>query len=183
MRHSRTLFGSAIFLASFLLFLVDPMAAKQLLPLFGGSAAVWITCLVFFQTMLLVAYLYAHWLTKHSAASLKTPRRSLHFLLLTVAFASVILFAFPVLAPAHSSDHPFLAIFAALSLSVGLPFLALGATSPLLQVSLAHLENAPAPYRLFALSNLASLLALGLYPTAIEPHLTLHSQRLLWACG
>ena len=182
MHYSRTLFGSAIFLASFLLFLVEPMAAKQLLPIFGGSAAVWITCLVFFQTALLVAYLYAHWLSRNDHQA-RPVRMNLHLCLLSVALASAVLFAFAKLTQTNSQTHPFLAIFTALSLSVGLPFLALGATSPLLQVWLARLEKGPIPYRLFALSNLASLLALGLYPTVIEPHLTLHSQRILWACG
>ena len=74
----RLLFGGAIFLASFLLFLVEPIAAKQLLPILGGSAAVWITCLVFFQTALLLAYLYAHWLSRRAAWSL-------HFVLLGLA--------------------------------------------------------------------------------------------------
>jgi len=75
---SRLLFGSAVFLASFLLFLVEPIAAKQLLPFLGGSAAVWITCLVFFQTALLLAYLYAHWLARR-------PQWSLHYIRLVAA--------------------------------------------------------------------------------------------------
>ena len=83
MTRLRVLFGGAVFLASFLLFLVEPIAAKQLLPMLGGSAAVWITCLVFFQTALLVAYLYAHWLARRS-------RWNLHFALLLIAAASAI---------------------------------------------------------------------------------------------
>ena len=115
MHYSRTLFGSAIFLASFLLFLVEPMAAKQLLPIFGGSAAVWITCLVFFQTALLVAYLYAHWLSRNDHQA-RPVRMNLHFCLLAVAFASAVLFAFAKLTQTNSQTHPFLAIFTALSL-------------------------------------------------------------------
>ena len=172
----RWLFGSSVFLGSFLLFLVEPIAAKQLLPVFGGSAAVWITCLVFFQTALLVAYLYAHWLAHRS-------RWSLHFVLLLLAAASAIAWSTHAIELSSAAQHPISSIFAALSLTIGLPFLMLGATSPLLQVWLARLEARGIPYRLFALSNLASLLALALYPTLIEPHFTLKTQRLVWCCG
>ena len=181
---SRFLFGCVVFLASFLLFLVEPIAAKQLLPIFGGSAAVWLTCLVFFQTALLCAYLYAHWLTRR-------PQWTFHFTLLLVAAAAAIVWAFHWLDNGHAtsqasnyaSGHPVLAIFSALSVSIGLPFLMLGATSPLLQVWLARIETGGIPYRLFALSNLASLLALAAYPTLIEPNLTLRVQRVAWCCG
>jgi len=182
MSHSRLLFSCAIFLASFLLFLVEPMAAKQLLPIFGGSATIWITCLVFFQTALLCAYLYAHWLTQRSL-SLKSPHWSLHLFLLLLAAAAAILWATRTIGQSNPLGHPFLAIFAALAISIGLPFLMLGATSPLLQVWLARVETSRIPYHLFALSNLASLLALGLYPTLIEPRFTLRAQRLAWCCG
>jgi len=176
MTRLRLLFGSAIFLGSFLLFLVEPIAAKQLLPALGGSAAVWITCLVFFQTALLLAYLYAHWLAQRSFWNL-------HFLLLGLASASAFAWAFHTADLSAASQHPVSAIFVALALSIGLPFLALGATSPLLQVWLARLETGAIPYRLFALSNLASLLALALYPSLLEPHFTLKAQRLTWSCG
>src|SRR5580704_17425964 len=92
MTRFRWLFGCADFLASFLLFLVEPMAAKQLLPIFGGSAAICITCLVFFQTALLCAYLYAHWLTQRSSSP-KSPHRSIHLFLLLLAAAAAILWA------------------------------------------------------------------------------------------
>jgi len=174
MKFSRGLFGGAVFLASFLLFLVEPIAAKQLLPIFGGSAAVWITCLVFFQTALLVAYLYAHWLAQCS-------RWMLHLSLLALATGSAIVWAIRTVS--LTSTNPVSSIFAALGISIGLPFLMLGATSPLLQVWLARIEARGIPYRLFALSNLASLLALALYPTLVEPQLTLRAQRLVWCCG
>jgi hypothetical protein len=176
MTRLRVLFGGAVFLGSFLLFLVEPIAAKQLLPVFGGSAAVWITCLVFFQMALLVGYLYAHWLARRS-------HWVLHFAMLLLAAASAIMWATQTLDLSRASQHPVSSIFAALGLSIGLPFLMLGATSPLLQVWLARLETRGIPYRLFALSNLASLLALALYPTVIEPHFTLRAQRLIWCCG
>jgi hypothetical protein len=176
MTSSRFLFGSAVFLGSFLLFLIEPMAAKQLVPVFGGSAAVWITCLVFFQAALLVAYLYAHWLANR-------PRWTLHLVLLCLAVASAVVWTTQKIDLSHASNHPIHSIFAALGISIGLPSLMLGATSPLLQVWLARIETGGIPYRLYALSNLASLLALAAYPSLIEPNLTLHAQRLLWLCG
>jgi SAM-dependent methyltransferase len=175
MTRLRWLFGSAVFLASFLLFLVEPMAARQLLPVFGGSAAVWITCLVFFQTALLFAYFYAHWLARH-------PRWRVHLYVLALASAAAVAWAWP--GELHAwAEHPVLAIFAALGRAIGLPFLMLGATSPLLQAWMARMEAGAVPYRLFALSNLASLLALAAYPAVIEPHMTLAAQRVGWGCG
>jgi hypothetical protein len=174
--NSRILFGGTVFLASFLLFLVEPIAAKQLLPVLGGSAAVWITCLVFFQTALLCGYAYAHWLTRHA-------RWNRSLILLALATVSSIVWAARSVGSGSEAQHPFTAIFLALGLSIGLPFLVLGATSPLLQVWWSRVETGGIPYKLYALSNLASLLALGLYPTVIEPHLSLHAQRAGWCCG
>jgi hypothetical protein len=172
----RLLFSATIFLASFLLFLVEPIAAKQLLPFLGGSAAVWITCLVFFQTALLLAYLYAHWLARH-------PRPHLHLVLLLAAFGLAAFWAFGGIDLASGPSHPVATVFLALGVWIGLPFLALGATSPLLQVWWSRVEQTAIPYRLFALSNLASLLALAAYPTLVEPRITLHAQRIVWFCG
>lgn len=174
--RTRLLFAAAIFLASFLLFLVEPMAAKQLLPYLGGSAAVWITCLVFFQTALLAAYAYAHGLTRR-------PRLALHLGVLIAALALAIYWAFGGMDLSNGSAHPVATIFVALSLWIGLPFLALGATSPLLQVWWSQVEHSAIPYKLFALSNLASLLALAAYPTLIEPYFTLRTQRVGWLFG
>jgi hypothetical protein len=176
MNRSRILFGTAVFLASFLLFLVEPMAAKQLLPALGGSAAVWITCLVFFQTALLVAYSYAHWLSRK-------PRWVLHFGLLIAALALAFYWTFGGLDLANGRSHPVATIFLALAVWIGLPFLALGTASPLLQVWWSQVEGQGVPYKLFALSNLASLLALAAYPTLIEPNFALRTQRIGWLCG
>lgn len=176
MSHLRALFAGAVFLAAFLLFLVEPIVAKQLLPVLGGSASVWITCLVFFQTALLVGYLYAHWLAQR-------PHRGIHLALLVVATASSVLWAARPLARAGGSQHPIFTVFAALSLAIGFPFLALAATSPLIQVWWSRAQSTGVPYRLYALSNLASLLALACYPSLIEPHLTLTAQRIAWCCG
>lgn len=176
MRRLRFGFAVAVFLGSFLLFLVEPIAAKQLLPVLGGSAAVWITCLVFFQAALLAAYLYAHWAAHHK-------QRLIYLLLIILAIVSACSWASDASSGRDPSGHPVLAVFAALGLSIGLPFLVLGTTSPLMQVWWARNEGGAIPYRLYALSNLASLLALGLYPTVIEPSLTLHAQRLTWTAG
>ncbi len=169
---TQPLYACAIFLSSLLLFLIEPIAAKQLLPTFGGSSAVWMTCLVFFQTTLLIGYLYAHRLTTS---------RSTHLVALAVAVL-LCLATFGITFPVDPT-HPVRAIFLTLASTIGVPFLLLASTSPLLQVWLARATSGPVPYRLFALSNLGSLLALFLYPTLIEPHLTLHHQRILWTIG
>src|ERR1700709_1270718 len=104
MNSLRILYGITIFLSAFLLFLVEPMAAKALLPILGGSSAVWITCLVFFQTMLLAGYLYAHWLSRGG------PKRRLFHLSLLVAAITLLTLAQRI-TPSGSSAHPILTIF------------------------------------------------------------------------
>src|ERR1700759_2640765 len=112
MSVSRLLYGTTIFLGAFLLFLVEPMAAKQLLPVLGGSSAVWLTCLVFFQTTLLLGYLYAHWITRCQAT---TWRR--HVYLVTLATAVLLLIAQRIhsIEFGHNSDHPVTTIFTTLA--------------------------------------------------------------------
>src|ERR1700679_2306263 len=180
MPASRLLYGVTVFLGAFLLSLVEPMAAKQLLPVLGGSSAVWLTCLVFFQTTLLLGYLYAHWLTR---AAFDGWPRGIYLALL--AAAAVLLAAQTVHHPNldRGADHPVTTIFLALTLTIGLPFLLLASTSPLLQVLFARQEGGKIPYRLFPLSNAGSLLALIAYPTLVEPNLTLRLQRVLWSVG
>jgi hypothetical protein len=176
MNHLRFLFATVVFLASFLLFVVEPIAGRQLLPILGGSAAVWITCLVFFQAALLIGYLYAHWLARR-------PSLLTHPALLLLAVAAAVLWVLRSSIVGEGTVHPILTVFSVLSLSIGLPFLVLSATSPLLQVWWARADTGKIPYRLYALSNLGSLLALALYPSVIEPWLTLHAQRTIWCCG
>ena len=176
MRGSRWLFATAIFLGAFLLFLVEPIAAKQLVPVLGGSASVWVTCLVFFQTALLCAYLYAHWMSRR-------PHWPLYFGLLIAGLATAIGWCLRSLVFEGGSNHPILAVFAVLTTTVGLPFLILGTTSPLMQVWWSRIHESAVPYRLFALSNFASLLALASFPTVLEPHLTLRAQRVAWCFG
>jgi len=178
MSSSRLLYGTTAFLSAFLLFLVEPMAAKRLLPILGGSSAVWLTCLVFFQTTLLLGYLYAHWFNRRA---LTRGRQGLHIALLAAAAATLLLPT--VLNSVNAPSRPVTTIFITLATTIGLPFLLLASTSPLLQVWLARREEGPVWYRLFALSNAGSLLALLAYPTLVEPHLTLNLQRSLWGIG
>lgn len=180
MKHIAWLVSTSICLASFLLFLVEPMAAKELLPALGGSAAVWITCLVFFQTTLLVGYAYAHW----AATSPRVTRaNAVHVGLLVLATLAAIGWALRPVRFAGTVAHPILHLLGALTLSIGLPFAMLASTSTLLQGWLAQSSRGVLPYRLYALSNAASLLALALYPAVIEPHLSLHAQRVGWAAA
>ena len=178
MSSSRLFYGTTAFLSAFLLFLVEPMAAKRLLPTLGGSSAVWLTCLVFFQTTLLLGYLYAHWLNR---SPFTRSRQSLHVALLVAAAATLAVPTF--LKSINGTTHPVTTIFTTLATTIGMPFLLLASTSPLLQVWLARREEGPVWYRLFALSNVGSLLALLAYPTLIEPHFTLKLQSSLWAVG
>jgi hypothetical protein len=180
MSASRLLYGTTVFLGAFLLFLVEPMAAKQLLPTLGGSSAVWLTCLVFFQVTLLLGYLYTHWITRCRAS-----RWRQHVYLVTLVAAIVVLVAQRISPAALNPrpDHPVATIFAALAYTIGLPFLLLGATSPLLQLWFLRTEGGGIPYRLFALSNAGSLIALVAYPFIVEPNITLKLQRTLWSFG
>jgi hypothetical protein len=180
------LYALVIFLAAFLLFLVEPMTAKRLLPALGGSAAVWTTCLVFFQIALLAGYLYAH-----LVASRLRPRRQtiVHTVLLALAVAALgaeTMGAKVRPDTAGATWHPLLTTLWMLTALIGLPFLALAATTPLTQSWFAGSAAGPAAapaWRLYALSNLGSLLALAAYPVVVEPYLTLRTQRLCWDAG
>ena len=180
MTYSRILYGGVIFLSALLLFLIEPIAAKQLLPMLGGSSAVWMTCLVFFQFMLLLGYLYAHWMTNRFS---RAQEKQIHFAFLAVA--TVLLAVRPLIHTdlQSASAHPVTAIFFALTITIGLPFILLASTSPLLQVWLSRKEQGSIKFGLFALSNAGSMLALILYPTLVEPHLALHFQQLAWTVG
>jgi spermidine synthase len=185
----RVVCAVAVFLSAFLLFLVEPMAAKQLLPVLGGSSAVWVTCLVFFQGALLLGYLYAWWMARLEDRR----RRELHIAMLAVAVSALLVpvmhwhsagaFRLLTFRGADAALHPVATIFLAMAAPIGLPFVVLGATSPLLQALLARRAGGVVPYRLFALSNVGSLLALVLYPTVVEPRLTLGVQWGMWLGG
>jgi spermidine synthase len=184
MRPRVILYVSAIFLSSSLLFLVEPMAGKRLLPLLGGSSAVWITCLVFFQTALLLGYLCAH------AIAMRLSRRAqpvAYGFLLVLSLVQVFANLNPH--PHASTVRPVFSVLWVLTMLIGLPFLALSATNPLLQSWYAHggasgeKASAAPPYRLFALSNFGSLLALLAYPVLVEPNFSLRTQTLAWSLG
>ena len=173
------LFGLTIFASACLLFLVQPLAAKLLLPWFGGSAAVWITCLLFFQSGLLLGYLYSHAL----ATRLRPKHQTLlHSALLLLSLAALPIFPNAIWQP-HPGADPTWSVFGALATSVGLPYLLLASTSPLLQSWHASVHRSALPYRYFALSNAGSLLALLSYPVLIEPRLTAHQQAETWSIG
>jgi hypothetical protein len=178
----KNLTATTIFLSSLLLFLIEPIAAKQLLPYLGGSSAVWLTCLVFFQLVLLLGYLYAHQLAR---SGFKPKTREWPEDTYLYAIGISLLSAFTFVHPEVSVDpnHPIRSIFLTLGGSIGVPFLLLASTSPLLQVWIARSNFGVVPYRLFALSNIGSLLALFLYPSVIEPNFSLSNQRLFWFVG
>lgn len=167
----KPLYAVTIALSAALLFVVEPAAAKALLPRFGGAAGVWIACILFFQVTLLAGYLYAYAVTRYLPRGAQT---SVHIVLLAVTAMLL-----PWMPPgAHgSAAQPSIAILMALAASIGLPFFALSATSPLLQTWYGE----HAPYRLFALSNAASLAALLAYPALIEPRLSLSAQFRTWS--
>jgi len=173
------LYAATIFVSAFLLFLVQPVMAKQILPWFGGSAAVWTTCLVFFQTALLAGYAYCDLTVRRLA-----PRRQLqlHTALLIVSAAVL-----PIVPAEHwkplGSESPSWLILGLLGATIGLPYFLLSTTSPLVQVWFARAKPGASPYRLFALSNLASMLALVGYPFLLEPWAPTRGQALGWSFG
>lgn len=171
------LYAIIIFLSAFLLFQVQPIIAKIILPWFGGSAAVWTTCMLFFQLVLVLGYGYAHVVTRHLKA------RKQVWLHVGLLLASMVLL--PVApsirwVPAGGED-PTLQILVLLGASVGLPFFLLSTSSPLLQAWFAQVHCGTSPYRLFALSNFGSMLALLSYPTVVEPSLATGHQARWWS--
>jgi hypothetical protein len=170
------LYAITIFLSAFLLFEVQPVIAKIILPWFGGTSAVWSTCMLFFQLVLLLGYLYAHWLHTRLA-----PRRQA---LVHIAVLILSLAALPILPAAHwkaGAGQPSFRILALLSATVGMPYFLLSSTSPLLQAWYARSHKQGMPYRLFALSNFASMLALLSYPLFVEPNLPNRVQAYGWS--
>jgi hypothetical protein len=171
------LYACTILLSAFLLFLVQPIVAKLILPWFGGSAGVWTICLVFFQVVLLLGYLYAHGIARHLH-----PRRQslLHIILLAASLLLLPIVPGAAWKPAGGTD-PTWRILILLTVCLGLPYFLLSATTPLLQSWYAQKRPTALPYRLFALSNTASLLALVSYPAVVEPRTQTHSQAVGWS--
>jgi SAM-dependent methyltransferase len=175
------LFGCTSLLGAALLFMVQPLAAKLILPSYGGSATVWSTSSLFFQVLLLVGYVYAHVSSRRLGAWWQ-PRLHLLVLLVPLAFLPV---ALPVDAAPSAESSPTLWLLRTLTLMVGVPFLVLSATGPLIQrwYSWSRGPRAEDPYFLFAGSNLGSFIGLLAYPFVLEPLLTLTQQRWLWSSG
>jgi len=170
-------FALTIFTSAFLLFQIEPLVSKVILPWFGGSPAVWTTCLLFFQTLLFLGYAYAHVSTR-----LCTRRQQAVLHLALVVLALVLM---PVAPEAHAKPtghvHPTLGVLALLTETVGLPYFLLSSTGPLVQGWFGQAFPKRAPYRLYALSNVGSLLALVSYPFVFEPAFTLPVQSRLWS--
>ncbi len=177
--HSVALYTSAIFLSAALLFSVQPMFTKMVLPVLGGSPSVWSIAMVFFQSLLLAGYAYAHLLATCMG---QRPGAILHGLVLAGAFLCLPIAARGGLEPPAGSD-PSLWLVGVFALSVGLPFFALSAQGPLLQAWFARSGHARAddPYFLYAASNIGSFAALIAYPLLIEPFFGLPTQSAGWA--
>jgi hypothetical protein len=180
-RATLAIFTATIFLSALLLFSVQPMFAKMVLPVLGGAPAVWAVSMCFFQALLLAGYAYAHLLDRHAPLRLCLP---LHLGVLTLA-----LLALPVATPnrwiGSGADNAYLQLIVILAVGVGVPFFALAANAPLLQAWFArvgHSRSADA-YSLYRASNAGSLVALAAYPTLIEPLLPLGLQSRLWTAG
>jgi SAM-dependent methyltransferase len=172
------LHAATIFLSAFLLFLVQPLLAKQILPWFGGAAIVWTICMVFFQLVLLLGYAYAHWIVRMPG------RRQVAIHIALLAASLLLLPVTPDVSwKPVGSESPVGRIIALLFATVGLPYFLLSSTSPLVQAWFARAFPGSSPYRLFALSNFASMLALLGYPFLFEPWFATQDQSLYWSMG
>jgi spermidine synthase len=173
------LFAAAMFVNALLLFLVQPMFAKLLLPRFGGSPAVWTTCMLFFQTALLAGYAYSHSVVKlrHS-----WQQAAVHLLVIALP---VLTLPISVSAVQPTSGGPIADVLWLSVMAVGAPFFALATSAPLLQRWFASAQRGAAvdPYFLYAASNVGSFASLVLYPTVIEPALALSTQTRAWSIG
>jgi spermidine synthase len=169
-------YAGTIFLSAFLLFLVQPIIAKQILPWFGGSAAVWTTCLVFFQSTLLAGYAYAD-ITHRLGLRRQT---MLHIALLACSLLTLPILASEAWKP-QGAEEPIVRILLLLAVAIGLPYFLLSTTTPLLQAWYVRRFHAAVPYRLFALSNFASLLALLGFPVIFEPAFSLPQLGWSWS--
>jgi SAM-dependent methyltransferase len=173
------LFAGTIFSSAFLLFLVQPLIAKQILPWFGGSAAVWSICMVFFQVVLLAGYAYADWVTRHLRMRAQAV---LHVALLLASLALLPIVVSAQWKPTGTED-PAWRILGLLFGTIGLPYFLLSTTGPLVQSWVARTPWGAQVYRYFSLSNLASLLSLLSYPVLIEPRSSLLQQANGWSWG
>ena len=171
------LYALTIVVSAFLLFQVQPVIAKIILPWFGGSAAVWTTCLLFFQMVLLLGYLYAHATVRYLKPRVQM---LVHAALLLASAVMLPIYPNAAWKPAGTED-PSLRILGLLAATVGLPYLLLSTTGPLLQAWYARRYKGALPYRLYALSNAGSMFALVSYPVLFEPVFTTRQQAGLWS--
>ena len=179
-------YAVTIFLGAFLLFQVELVIGKYVLPWFGGTPAVWTTCMLFFQVALLAGYAYAHWLIRKLGARRQS---RLHVALIIASLCAIaaqfLLWRSPILPSAGwkpgDSAFPILRILGLLCVSIGVPFFVLSATSPLLQAWFGRAHPGRSPYKLYALSNAGSMLGLLSYPFLVEPGLALRSQAWTWS--
>lgn len=173
------IFSLAVFTSAFLLFQVQPILGKYVLPWFGGTPAVWTTCMLFFQSLLFGGYLYAHALATWCPVKLQP---MIHAGLLIAAACLL-----PIIPDAQlidqSSEQPTLQVLLVLAVAVGLPYFMLSSTGPLLQKWFTVSSGGQSPYRLYALSNVGSLLALISYPFVVEPALPTQTQAVSWSWG
>src|SRR5437016_11388692 len=176
--HIVLLIAPTIFLSAFLLFCSEPMVGKMMLPLLGGAAAVWITCLLFFQLMLLAGYLYAHVLERYANVRAQVLVQPC-LMMVAIIFLPM---HFATRPDAAASGHPTLWLLGQLIKSVGIPFGGVSTTAPLLQNWLSKTRTASGrdPYFLYAVSNAGSLLALLAYPLFIEPRVGVRLQSESW---
>ena len=173
-------FALTIFTSAFLLFQVQPLISKQILPWFGGSPAVWTTAMLFFQSLLCLGYFYAHALA--SLSSRKTQARIHVFVLILAALLASRVLPGADLRP-ESSDSPVLQVLQILGLSVGLPYFCLATTGPLVQHWFTNTAHSQSVFRLYALSNVGSFLALLSFPYLLEPWLEQQQMGQLWTIG
>lgn len=174
------IFIAVVFLSAFLLFQVQPVIARYILPWYGGSPGVWTTCLLFFQVGLLGGYAYAHALVTFLREK-RGWQIGIHLTLLGIAFALLPITPSDELKPDASGVSPIGGIVQLLALTVGFPYLLLSASGPLLQHWFSEVFPGRSPYRLYAVSNLGSLLGLLTYPFFFEPLLNVPQQTMLWS--
>ncbi len=174
------LLACTIFTSAFLLFQVQPLISKFILPWFGGSPAVWTTAMLFFQCVLFGGYLYSHLTSTYLGLQRQT---QLHIVLLLAA-SIMAMFVIPMdsLKPT-GEENPTLKILMLLGICVGLPYFMLSTTGPLIQAWFSRAYPGASPYRLFALSNFGSLLALASFPFLFEPNLELPQMGKFWMYG
>lgn len=183
--YAMLIFAASIFISAFLLFQIQPMIGKFILPWFGGTPAVWSTAMLFFQSALTGGYLYAYWLTKQKRQT------AIHGSLLAIAFAVLSIQSLqwqtPIMPPADWKPHydvfPVFPILKLLVLSIGLPYFLLASNGPLMQAWFSRIFPEKSYARLYSLSNAGSLLGLLAYPLIIEPNIPLRTQGWMWSVG